>query len=160
LEQHLTPADARSALDTIERGQRRVIDEISVPAWYWWFVALCWVGLGVISDLGHPWLTSAALFAFGTVHAALAPRVITGRHGNRSVSVSRAVAGSQTPKLVIGGLLSLAAVTVAGSLAASADGANHPTTMASVLVAVIIVLGGPQLLAVVRRRSSAVAVTR
>jgi hypothetical protein len=35
-----------------------------------------------------------------------------------------------------------------------ADGANHPVTITSVFVGVIIVLGGPQLLAVVRRRAA------
>jgi hypothetical protein len=153
----LTPTDARSALDTVERGQRRVIDEISVPSWYWWAIALCWIGLGFIADLGHGGLTAVALFAFGTIHAAVAPRVVSGRHGSPRLSVRAAVAGRDTPRLVIGGLLALAAVTIAASLAASADGANHPTTMASVLVAAIIVLGGPQLLAVVRRRSAAAA---
>jgi uncharacterized membrane protein len=49
---------------------------------------------------------------------------------------------------------SLAIVTIAGALAASADGARHPVTIASVFVAVIIVLGGPQLLAWVRRRAA------
>jgi hypothetical protein len=55
---------------------------------------------------------------------------------------------------VIGLLLALTALTIVGSLAASADGADHPTTIASIVVAVIIVLGGPQLLAVIRRRSA------
>jgi hypothetical protein len=46
-------------------------------------------------------------------------------------------------------------VTVGAALAASADGARHPVTMASVLVAVIILLGGPRLLAGIRRRALA-----
>jgi hypothetical protein len=33
-----------------------------------------------------------------------------------------------------------------------ADGAEHPVTIASILVALILVLGGPLLLAAVRRR--------
>jgi hypothetical protein len=41
-----------------------------------------------------------------------------------------------------------------GALAAGADGAGHPTTVASIVVAVMIVLGGPQLLAVVRRKAA------
>jgi hypothetical protein len=49
---------------------------------------------------------------------------------------------------------SLALVTIAGALAASADGARHPVTIASCFVAVIIVFGGPQLLAWVRRRAA------
>jgi hypothetical protein len=48
-------------------------------------------------------------------------------------------------------------VTIAASLAVSADGAGHPVTIASSFVAVIIVLGGPQLLASVRRRATRTA---
>ncbi|MGZ4179371.1 MAG: hypothetical protein ACXVUL_01610 [Solirubrobacteraceae bacterium] len=62
--------------------------------------------------------------------------------------------GRRTARLVIGCVASLAIVTIAGALAASADGARHPVTIASVFVAVIIVLGGPQLLAWVRRRTA------
>ena len=49
-------------------------------------------------------------------------------------------------------LAAVSVVVVAGSLAVSADGAGHPVTITSVFVAVIIVLGGPQLLGAVRRR--------
>lgn len=31
----VTPTEARAALDTVDRGRRRVIDEIDLPRWYW-----------------------------------------------------------------------------------------------------------------------------
>jgi succinate-acetate transporter protein len=55
---------------------------------------------------------------------------------------------------VIGCLLGLAGVTVAGALLAAADHAHHPVTVASVTVAVVIVLGGPMLMAAIRRNVS------
>src|SRR4051794_25192348 len=82
MEQDMTPLEARAALDSIDRGRRRVIDQIDLPRWYWWGLALGWIALGYVNDLGHPWVTSAATLAFGTVHAAIAPRVIHGRHGS------------------------------------------------------------------------------
>jgi hypothetical protein len=157
MEQHVTPVEARSALEAIERGRLRVIDEIDLPGWYWWGVALGWIGLGFVTDLGHPWLTAAATLTFGTVHAAVAPRVVSGRHRSRRLSVSADVAGSHAPRLVIGGLIILAGLTVAGSLAAAADGARHPVTAASIVVAVMIVLGGPRLLSVIRRKAARAA---
>jgi hypothetical protein len=48
----------------------------------------------------------------------------------------------------------LVAVTVVGSLVVNADGARHAVTITSVGVAIAIVLGGPQLMASVRRRTS------
>ena len=154
MERPVTHLEARAALETIERGRLRVIDEIDVPTWYRWGLALGWIALGFITDLKHPWVTTAATLTFGAVHAGVAPRVITGRHGSESLSVRADVAGRHVPRLVIGGLVMLAGLTIAGSLAARADGARHPVTAASIVVAVLIVLGGPQLLAVIRRRAA------
>ena len=151
----ISPLEASAALEAIDRGRRRVIDEIDLPAWYWWGLALGWIGLGVITDLKHPWLTAAATLVFGAVHAAVAPRVASGRHRTDQVSVRAEVVGRRTARLVIGSVAALGVVTVAAGVAASADSARHPVTMASVLVAVIILLGGPRLLAAIRRRAAA-----
>jgi len=146
MDRPITPSDAQAALDTIERSRLRVIEEIDVPAWYWWGLALGWIALGVIADVGPDWLTTVATVVFGAVHASVAPRVITGRHASRDLSVRAALAPPQLARIVIGGLVALGALTVALALLARADGADHPVTIASVLVALIIVLGGPLLL--------------
>ncbi|MBV9423731.1 MAG: hypothetical protein JOZ98_12525 [Solirubrobacterales bacterium] len=157
MERDVTPQEARAALAAVDRGRLRVIEEIDLPRWYWWGLAVGWIALGVTTDLKHPWLTAAATLVFGAVHASVAPRVANGRHRTRRLSVRAEVAGRQTAWLVIGGVATLGCLTVAGALAASADGARHPVTIASVVVAVIIVLGGPQLLAWVRRGSARTA---
>jgi hypothetical protein len=154
METQMTAVEARAALDSVARDRLRVIDEIGVPRWYWWGVALGWVGLGYVSDLKHAWLSAVATLLFGAVHSAVAPRVVGGRRRTHSLSVRRELAGPKTPVLIFGGLIGLAVVTVAVAIVASADGARHPVTVASVFVAVLIVLGGPQLLANVRRRAA------
>jgi hypothetical protein len=159
VEAHVTPHQARAALDTVDRDRLRVIDEIELPRWYWSGLALGWIALGYITDLKHAWITAAATLVFGAVHASVAPRVASGRHRTQRLSVSAELTGRRTARLVIGGLIVLACVTIAGSLAASADGARHPVTIASMFVAVVIVLGGPMLLASVRHRAAR-AVTR
>jgi hypothetical protein len=151
---HLTQQEARAALDSIDRSRLRVIDEIDLPRWYWWGLALGWIALGFIADLNHPWVTSAATLVFGAAHSILAPRVTDGRHRSHRLSVSAQIAGRRTAQLVIGAVVSLACLTVVGALAADADGARHPATIASIFVAVIILLGGPQLLASCRRRAA------
>lgn len=83
--------------------------------------------------------------------------MLDGRHRTRRLSVRADGAGHHVPRLVIGGLLALVGLTVAGALAAHADGARHPATAASIVVAVIVVLGGPRLLELVRRRAARVA---
>lgn len=151
--QPITAEEAKAALAIAERGRQHVVEEIAIPAWYWWSVAVGWVALGVIADLKHGWLTTAAMFAFGTAHSIVAPRVIDGRHRSRALTVRAELVDRRLSAIVLSGLVLLAGVTVAGALAASADGARHPATIASVPVAVAILLGGPRLLETVRRRA-------
>lgn len=148
----ITPDEANAALHTVERERRAVIDQVSLPSWYWWGLAIGWIALGVIADQKIAWLTSVATLAFGAIHSAIAPRVIDGRHGSDRVRVARDVVGRQIAWLVLGGLIALAGVTVGAAFAANADGARDPATIASILVAVILVLGGPRLLELARER--------
>jgi hypothetical protein len=152
MSQPITPEEAQAALRTVDRERLRVIDNVDLPRWYWWGLALGWIALGVITDLKHAWLTLAATFVFGAVHSMVAPHVVDGRHGSERLRVGRDVVGQQVARLVLTGLVALAGLTIAASLAAGADGARHPVTMASVLVAVILVLGGPRLLVYARHR--------
>jgi hypothetical protein len=151
----LTPHEARAALDAIDQGRRYLVEQIAVPAWYWGSVALGWIVLGVLADLAPPWVTAAATLAFGAVHSIVAPRVVDGRHGNDRVRVRTEVIGRRVAVWVLGGLVALVGVTVAAAFALDADGSRHPSTAASVLVGVIVVLGGPMLLAWIRRSAQA-----
>jgi hypothetical protein len=148
--QEMSPSEARVALAAIEREQLRVVEEIDLPRWYWWGLALGWIGLGYLTDLKHAWLTAVATLLFGAIHSAVASRVLGGRRRTSSLSVRRDLAGARTPALVIAGLLALAGVTIVAAVLVSADGARHPVTVASVFVAALILLGGPRLLAHVR----------
>jgi hypothetical protein len=154
----ITDDEARLALTSIETRRRQVIAEIDMPRWYWWGLALGWVVLGVITDSDRPWLIAVATLVFGAVHASVAHRVLSGRHRSPQLSVRADVVGHYVPAIVIGFLLGLAAVTVGLSLLAMADGAGHPVTMASVVVGVALVCGGPRLMAAVRRRAERKAV--
>src|SRR5262245_13208351 len=160
METPVTPDEAQAALDTIDRRRRRVIDEIDVPWWYWWGLAVGWIVLGVIADVGPDWLSAVATVAFGATHAAVAPRVISGRHASHDLSVRAAVAPPNLARIVISGLIALGGLTVGLALLAQADGAEHPVTIASVIVAVIIVLGGPLLLSSARKRAARAAVAQ
>jgi hypothetical protein len=148
----ITPGEAQAALAAADRGRRAVIDEIAVPGWYWWGLALGWIALGVINDLANPWVTTVATVAFGAIHATVAPRVVDGRHRSDRLTVRRDVTGRRIGRVVIAGVVAMAFVTVAAAFAANADGAEHPATVASVFVAAIIVLGGPRLLDALRRQ--------
>jgi hypothetical protein len=150
---HVSAEEARSSLATVDLGRRRVLDEVALPRWYWAGLAVGWVVLGVLADSASPVVSGIATLVFGAAHAAVAPRVLDGRHGSRRLQVRAGLVPRRLPWLIIGFLVVLSAATVAGALAVSADGAQHPVTITSAAVAVAILLGGPQLLTVVRRRA-------
>jgi hypothetical protein len=147
-------AEARAALLDVERRRRRVIDEIDVPPWYWWFLAGGWVLLGVLAELTPALVSVVATVAFGAVHAAISPRVLSGQHRSRSLSVRRDLVDHRLRAYVLAAMVALVAVTIGVALVVNADGARHPSIIASAFVAVIIVIGGPRLTAAVRRRSA------
>src|SRR4029453_12185535 len=73
------------------------------------------------------------------------------------VRVRADVAGRRAPLIVFGFLIALAGVTGAAGFAAYAAGSEHPGTIASVLVAVMILLGGPRVMAAIRARARGAA---
>jgi len=145
--------DAERALDEVERRRRQIIAEVSIPAWYWWGLALAWIGLGVVAVAAPGWAYVLATVGFGAAHAALAPHVIDGRHGSRQLTVRTDVVSGRTSMFVIGFLVVLVVVTVGIALVADALGAAQPALLASAIVAIIVLIGGPRLLALVRHRA-------
>jgi hypothetical protein len=89
------------------------------------------------------------------VHANVVPRVASGRHRSQQLSVKAELAGRRTRLIVVLAVAALGVVTVAAAFALDADGTRDPSIVASIFVAVVILLGGPRLLAARRARESA-----
>jgi hypothetical protein len=152
--EQINRADAGRALDDIDQRRRQIVAEIDVPAWYWSGLAYGWVGLGLVNVAGIPWLSFVATVAFGALHAAIAGRVIDGRHGSRRLGVRADLVTRHVRALVTGFLVALIAVTVALALVADALGARQPVLISSIVVAFIVLIGGPRLMALVRHRAA------
>ena len=150
----ISDADARLALNSIEQRRLQVIAEIDMPWWYWWGVALGWVALGVVTDLGNPWVIATATLLFGAVHSAVAQHVLSGRHRSRRLSVRQDLVSRHTPALLFCCLIGLTLVTIVIGFLVDADGARHPSTIATAFAAVAVLCGGPTLMAAVRRRAA------
>jgi hypothetical protein len=92
--------------------------------------------------------------AFGAAHAAIAPRVLSGRHGSRRLSVRHdLVSRRHISTLVFGFLIAMTMVTVVLALIAHADGARQAAILASAVVAALVLSGGPGRMSPVRRRA-------
>jgi 4-hydroxybenzoate polyprenyltransferase len=155
MDRTITHEEAEGALATVDLRRRRVIEEVGLPSWYWWGLALGWIAVGIAADSGIVWLSAAATLVFGAVHANVAPRVASGRHRTQQLSVKAEVAGRRTALIVILAVVALGVLTVAAGFALNADGTRDPSIVASIFVAVVILLGGPRLLAARRARESA-----
>jgi hypothetical protein len=149
-------AEARFALHSIERRRQQVLAEIDVPLWYWFVLASGWVVLGVLADYGPTWATIGATVLFGAAQAAFAPHVISGRRGSSRVSIDRDHVSRQIPLLVLGFLVVMTVATIGLALLSDADGARHPAALAGGVVAVVVLVGAPALMAWVRRRAQRV----
>lgn len=149
----LTTDEASVALAAVGAARRRVIDEIDMPVWYWPGLALAWVVLGVVADADHPWVTLVVTLVFGALHAAVADVAFAGRRRTSGLQVRAGVVGPRVHLVMIAGLLGLVALTVMAAIVVDADEAHHPVTIASVGVAVVVVLGGPAVMSAVRRRA-------
>ena len=146
-------AEAQFALSSIEERRRQVIAEINVPGWYWLALAAGWVALGVISDNAPTWVDIASTLLFGAAHASIAPRVLTGRRASSRLSVRSELVDRRIPVLIVGLLVVMVAATVVIATLLHADGARHPATWASVVVAALLLAEGPALMATIRRRA-------
>lgn len=146
--------DARTALENVERRRRQVVAMINIPWWYWGSVGIGWIALGAVTDLHNPWATSGGTLLFGAAHASIAWRVLDGRHGSGQLSVRANLISRRVPFYVLSGLVVLAALTAVFATIFTEHHVGHPVTLSSVIVAVLVVTGGPSYMASVRRRSA------
>jgi hypothetical protein len=146
--------DARTALENIERRHQQIVAMISIPWWYWGSVGLGWIALGAVTDLHNPWATSGGTLLFGAAHASIAWRVLDGRHGSGQLSVRASLVSRHVPFYVLGGLIALAALTALFATVLTMHHVGHPVTISSVFVAIIVIIGGPLFMAVVRRHAA------
>jgi hypothetical protein len=149
----ISTTEASLALEAIQQRRREVASSINVPGWYWPFLAAGWIGLGALGDYGPAWASSTATLLFGAAHATIAPRAMSGRHPSSRVSIRHEFADRQMPKVIVAFLIGMAALTVGIALLFSADGARHPALLASLVVAALVLTGGPGLMAWLRTRA-------
>ncbi|WP_018178606.1 hypothetical protein [Jongsikchunia kroppenstedtii] len=147
----IDPAQARDALSAADHAEQQTLANVGLPRMYWWCMAAGWLALGAIGQFGPAWLVTVATVAFGVGHSVVAQRYLDGRRGSRRLQLSRTAVSRRVPAIVIGILVGLVAITIAAAVALNADGTDHPTIWAAVIVAMIVGFGGPEIFATLRR---------
>ena len=141
--------DAGRALAEIRRRQQQVIDQATVPAWYWWAVGALMVVLAVGVDIRTPAALGAAVpvFAVGLLSAtgvAVRGQFRQARLRNGLLDGRGVAAILGFVALIVGGTLGIA-------FALRAGGIHYPATLACLAGGIAMGLGGPVLMRTLRR---------
>ena len=140
--------DAAAALTEIHRRQQQVIDQATVPGWYWWAVGALMVVLAAGVDTRTPAAVGGAVTVFvigllsatgAMVRGQFRARLANGLLDGRGVA---AILGFVA--VIVGGTLGLA-------FALRAAHVHYPATLACLAGGVAMGLGGPVLMRSLRR---------
>ena len=141
-------SEAAAALAEIDLSQERVIDSVLVPRWYWWLVGLGMVAVGASADTARTTLIVVVAVAYALTVAAASVWFIGGRRQARVhpelLGQPGALAIVAFVWLVVGGSLGLA-------FGLRSLGFGYPATAATVVGGLAVIVGGPALMAVLRR---------
>jgi hypothetical protein len=145
----LHAGDAAEALAEIQRRQQQVIDQATIPGWYWWSVGALMVALAAGVDTRTPAVLggAVAVFVVGLLSATgvvVRSQFLQARLRNGLLDGRGVVAILGFVALIVGCTLGLAF----GLRAASVP---YPATLACVAGGTAMGLGGPVLMRMLRR---------
>lgn len=148
-EERLGAGDAAKELAEIESRQAGVIQAVLVPRWYWWVVGVLLVPLGVVADSHQRVATAVVAIAVALMIAALSVWMITGAY--RGARIHPATLGSAGSLYIVGFVWLVVGVTLVVAFGLQALGNSYPGTIGTILAAAMLIVGGPLLMARLRR---------
>jgi hypothetical protein len=146
-EQHT--GDAAQALAEIRRHQEQVIDQATIPGWYWWAVG----GLMVVLAAGVDTRTGAALgaavpvFVIGLLSATAV--AVGGQY--RKARLRNGLLDGRGVAAILGFVALIVGGTIGIAFALRAAGVHYPATLACLAGGIAMGLGGPVLMRTLRR---------
>jgi hypothetical protein len=141
--------EAARALAEIRRRQQQVIDQATVPGWYWWTVGALMVVLAIGVDIRSTAAIGATVPVFAVGLLAATGMAVRGQF--RQARLRNGLLDGRG----VSAILSFAALIVAGTLglafALRAAGTHYPATLACLAGGIVMGLGGPVLMRALRR---------
>jgi len=141
--------DAARALAEIRSRQQQVIDQATVPGWYWWAVGALMVVLAVGVDIRTPAAVGAAVPVF--VVGLLSATGVAVRGQFRQARLHNALLDGRGVAAILGFVALIVAGTLAIAFALRAEGIHYPATLACLAGGIAMGLGGPVLMRTLRR---------
>jgi hypothetical protein len=149
MNEQMSSSEAAQALADIRQHEAQVIDVAIVPAWYWWVVAVLMVGLAAVVDSHHRVAIGISAVAFALIVAIVTIAMILGLvHG---AQVNSQLLGSSGAVSIVGFIWVVLGATLGTAFGLRAAAVGHPATIATLVGAVGLVVGGPLLMRRLRR---------
>ena len=149
MEEEPHTADAARALADIQRHQQQVIDQATVPGWYWWAVGALMVVLAVGVDVRTRAALGAAVPVF--VVGLLTPTGVADSGQFRQARLRNGLLDGTGVTAILGFVALIVGGTLGIAFALRAGGIRYPATLACLAGGIAMGLGGPVLMRALRR---------
>jgi hypothetical protein len=140
--------DAARALVEIDQRQEQVIKLALIPWWYWWAIAVLIVGLTAAVESERPLVIGIGVSVF-VVGLLSATGWVVARQF-RDAQLRRDMLGPAAVLAILGFVAAVLAVSLPTAFLLDAAGARYPATLANILGAIVLVVGGPMLMRYLR----------
>ncbi|MFY9782160.1 MAG: hypothetical protein WAK12_01315 [Acidimicrobiales bacterium] len=148
MEEPIDSDDAKQALAAIGAQQARLVEEVLIPIWYWWLIALLTIPLGGAIDTHRSGLVVGVVLAYVIVVVAASLWLILGR---RKARVSRELLGERGAVAIVVFVWLVDGVSIGAGFALRAGGVGHPALLGCTVCALGLVSMGPLLTKYLRR---------
>jgi hypothetical protein len=149
MNQRVGSDEARRALAEVRGRQGQVIDAALVPVRYWWAVAALTVGLAAAVDSGQALAIGIALPVFVISVVGVSVPLVYGTV--RHPQVHGELLGDRGALVIGGFVFVLVGPTLGIAFGLQAAGVRYPATLACLVAAAVMVVGGPALMGALRR---------
>ena len=145
----LETSGAAGELEAIKRSQARVIDAVLVPRWYWWVVGVLLVPLGVAADSHQRVATAVIAVVVAVIIAVVSVAMITGAY--RGARIHPATLGTAGALYIVGFISLVVGASLVVAFSIQAAKGPFPGTIGTLVAAALLIIGGPILMASLRR---------
>jgi hypothetical protein len=141
--------DAAWALGEVRARQQQVIDQATIPAWYWWAVGVLMVVLAVGVDIRTSAAIGTAVPVFVVGLLAATGAAVRGQF--RQARLRNGLLDGRGVAAILGFVALIVGGTLGIAFALRAGGVHYPATLACAVGGIVMGLGGPVLMRTLRR---------
>jgi hypothetical protein len=141
--------EAAEALAEIQRRQQQVIDQATVPAWYWWAVGALMVVLAFGVDTRTPAAVGSTVAVFVVGLLAVTGIVVRGQF--RQARLRNGLLDGRGVVAILGFVAVIVGCTIGLAFALRAAHVHYPATLACLAGGIAMGLSGPVLMRRLRR---------